>query len=97
MIIIIIIILEFKTLTIIIFSNLLRYLSSAYYLHLHIMQFPKGDVPEWVCNAMEVAGIDISSCCAPFASCQEYDSKNMAEESNEVELLETDIETLKLH
>ncbi|XP_030506575.2 uncharacterized protein LOC115721420 isoform X2 [Cannabis sativa] len=24
--------------------------------------FPKGDVPEWVCNAMEVAGIDISSC-----------------------------------
>ncbi|XP_071924383.1 uncharacterized protein [Coffea arabica] len=25
--------------------------------------FPKGDVPEWVCNAMEVAGIDISSCC----------------------------------
>ncbi|XP_052201675.1 uncharacterized protein LOC127807678 isoform X2 [Diospyros lotus] len=23
--------------------------------------FPKGDVPEWVCNAMEVAGIDISS------------------------------------
>ncbi|KAJ4758802.1 Queuine tRNA-ribosyltransferase catalytic subunit 1 [Rhynchospora pubera] len=28
-------------------------------------QFPKGDVPQWVCNAMEVAGIDISSCCAP--------------------------------
>ncbi|XP_065881820.1 uncharacterized protein [Euphorbia lathyris] len=28
--------------------------------------FPKGDVPEWVCNAMEVAGIDISSCCSPF-------------------------------
>jgi queuine tRNA-ribosyltransferase len=28
--------------------------------------FPEGDVPEWVCNAMEVAGIDISSCCAPF-------------------------------
>ncbi|KAF1871270.1 hypothetical protein Lal_00020062 [Lupinus albus] len=26
--------------------------------------FPEGDVPEWVCNAMEVAGIDISSCCA---------------------------------
>ncbi|KAH0460278.1 hypothetical protein IEQ34_010941 [Dendrobium chrysotoxum] len=31
-------------------------------------QFPKGDVPAWVCNAMEVAGIDISSCCAPFQS-----------------------------
>ncbi|XP_072988795.1 uncharacterized protein [Typha latifolia] len=31
-------------------------------------QFPKGDVPEWVCNAMEVAGVDISSCCAPFPS-----------------------------
>ncbi|XP_015072186.1 queuine tRNA-ribosyltransferase catalytic subunit 1-like isoform X2 [Solanum pennellii] len=30
--------------------------------------FPQGDVPEWVCNAMEVAGIDISSCCAPFSS-----------------------------
>lgn len=29
--------------------------------------FPEGDVPEWVCNAMEVAGIDISSCCAPFS------------------------------
>ncbi|GJM98748.1 hypothetical protein PR202_ga15785 [Eleusine coracana subsp. coracana] len=26
-------------------------------------QFPKGDVPKWVCNAMEVAGIDISECC----------------------------------
>ncbi|KAH9690586.1 Queuine tRNA-ribosyltransferase catalytic subunit 1 [Citrus sinensis] len=26
--------------------------------------FPKGDVPEWVCNAMDVAGIDISSCCS---------------------------------
>ncbi|THG06253.1 hypothetical protein TEA_018812 [Camellia sinensis var. sinensis] len=35
-----------------------------------ILQFPKGDVPEWVCNAMEVAGIDISSCCSPFASSQ---------------------------
>ncbi|KAL4196411.1 hypothetical protein AMTRI_Chr04g183020 [Amborella trichopoda] len=34
-------------------------------------QFPKGDVPEWVCNAMEVAGIDISACCAPFSSGQE--------------------------
>ncbi|KAJ0026338.1 hypothetical protein Pint_08386 [Pistacia integerrima] len=33
--------------------------------------FPKGDVPEWVCNAMEVAGIDISSCCAPFPSSQD--------------------------
>ncbi|KAG6504762.1 hypothetical protein ZIOFF_037109 [Zingiber officinale] len=31
-------------------------------------QFPKGDVPEWVCNAMEVAGIDISSCCTPLTS-----------------------------
>ncbi|KAK9005632.1 hypothetical protein V6N11_043057 [Hibiscus sabdariffa] len=28
--------------------------------------FPKGDVPEWVCNAMEVAEIDISSCRARF-------------------------------
>ncbi|GAB4861301.1 hypothetical protein Ancab_036463 [Ancistrocladus abbreviatus] len=28
--------------------------------------FPKGDVPEWVCNAMEVSGIDISSCCGPY-------------------------------
>ncbi|XP_025804633.1 queuine tRNA-ribosyltransferase catalytic subunit 1-like isoform X2 [Panicum hallii] len=27
-------------------------------------QFPKGDVPQWVRNAMEVAGIDISECCA---------------------------------
>ncbi|CAN0889965.1 Queuine tRNA-ribosyltransferase catalytic subunit 1 [Linum grandiflorum] len=26
--------------------------------------FPKGDVPEWVCNAMEVAGIDIAECCS---------------------------------
>uniref|UniRef100_A0A7N2KRE1 Queuine tRNA-ribosyltransferase catalytic subunit 1 n=1 Tax=Quercus lobata TaxID=97700 RepID=A0A7N2KRE1_QUELO len=33
--------------------------------------FPKGDVPEWVCNAMEVAGIDISSCCSPFSSSQD--------------------------
>ncbi|KAL9357346.1 hypothetical protein Peur_050599 [Populus x canadensis] len=30
--------------------------------------FPKGDVPEWVCNAMEVAGIKISSYCASFSS-----------------------------
>ncbi|KAL8261488.1 hypothetical protein R6Q59_025537 [Mikania micrantha] len=30
--------------------------------------FPEGDVPEWVCNAMEVAGIDISSCCTPLNS-----------------------------
>jgi queuine tRNA-ribosyltransferase catalytic subunit len=30
----------------------------------HVMQFPKGDVPQWVRNAMEVAGIDISECCA---------------------------------
>jgi len=28
------------------------------------VQFPKGDVPQWVRNAMEVAGIDISECCA---------------------------------
>ncbi|WJX59903.1 tRNA-guanosine(34) preQ1 transglycosylase [Trifolium repens] len=41
---------------------------------LHQM-FPKGDVPEWVCNAMEVAGIDISSCC--ISSSQEYDSKKV--------------------
>uniref|UniRef100_A0A0A9DEW3 tRNA-guanine(15) transglycosylase-like domain-containing protein n=1 Tax=Arundo donax TaxID=35708 RepID=A0A0A9DEW3_ARUDO len=27
-------------------------------------QFPKGDVPKRVCNAMEVAGIDISECRA---------------------------------
>ncbi|XP_057469090.1 uncharacterized protein LOC130758259 isoform X3 [Actinidia eriantha] len=33
--------------------------------------FPEGDVPEWVCNAMEVAGIDICSCCAPFSSSQD--------------------------
>lgn len=32
------------------------------------LQFPKGDVPEWVCNAMEVAGVDISTCCAPITS-----------------------------
>lgn len=32
--------------------------------------FPEGDVPQWVCNAMEVAGIDISSCCSPFPSSQ---------------------------
>ncbi|CAL9773441.1 unnamed protein product [Musa acuminata subsp. burmannicoides] len=31
-------------------------------------QFPKGNVPEWVCNAMEVAGVDISTCCAPITS-----------------------------
>uniref|UniRef100_A0A0E0B448 Queuine tRNA-ribosyltransferase catalytic subunit 1 n=1 Tax=Oryza glumipatula TaxID=40148 RepID=A0A0E0B448_9ORYZ len=29
------------------------------------MQFPKGDVPKWVRNAMVVAGIDISECCTP--------------------------------
>lgn len=28
------------------------------------VQFPTGDVPQWVRNAMEVAGIDISECCA---------------------------------
>lgn len=33
-----------------------------------LQMFPKGDVPQWVCNAMEVAGIDISACCAPFLS-----------------------------
>ncbi|KAK2995345.1 hypothetical protein RJ640_006565, partial [Escallonia rubra] len=38
--------------------------------------FPKGDVPEWVCNAMEVAGIDISSCCAPFSSSQDWTLEN---------------------
>ncbi|CAL9195703.1 unnamed protein product, partial [Musa hybrid cultivar] len=31
-------------------------------------QFPKGNVPEWVCNAMEVAGVDISTCCTPITS-----------------------------
>ncbi|PWZ15523.1 Queuine tRNA-ribosyltransferase catalytic subunit 1 [Zea mays] len=29
-----------------------------------MMRFPTGDVPQWVRNAMEVAGIDISECCA---------------------------------
>ncbi|XP_010530164.1 PREDICTED: queuine tRNA-ribosyltransferase catalytic subunit 1-like [Tarenaya hassleriana] len=29
--------------------------------------FPKGDVPKWVRNAMEVAEIDISSCCAALS------------------------------
>ncbi|KAB1219973.1 Queuine tRNA-ribosyltransferase [Morella rubra] len=38
---------------------------------LQILYFPKGDVPEWVCNAMEVAGIDISSCCAPLSLSQD--------------------------
>ncbi|XP_051188194.1 uncharacterized protein [Lolium perenne] len=33
------------------------------------VQFPKGDVPKWVHNAMEVAGIDISECCSP-TNCQ---------------------------
>jgi len=28
------------------------------------VQLPTGDVPQWVRNAMEVAGIDISECCA---------------------------------
>lgn len=37
------------------------------YIHSLMMQFPKGDVPEWVCNAMDVAGIDISSCCVPLS------------------------------
>ncbi|KAH9690590.1 Queuine tRNA-ribosyltransferase catalytic subunit 1 [Citrus sinensis] len=40
-------------------SQLLSY-HNLYYM----LQFPKGDVPEWVCNAMDVAGIDISSCCS---------------------------------
>ncbi|KAI3889156.1 hypothetical protein MKW92_044279 [Papaver armeniacum] len=31
----------------------------------YMLRFPKGDVPEWVCDAMEVACIDISSCCFP--------------------------------
>ncbi|KAL0368850.1 UNVERIFIED_CONTAM: Queuine tRNA-ribosyltransferase catalytic subunit [Sesamum calycinum] len=38
-----------------------------YVYTLHVV-FPEGDVPQWVCNAMEVAGIDISSCCSPFPS-----------------------------
>jgi len=29
------------------------------------VQFPEGDVPDWVCRAMEVADIDISMCRAP--------------------------------
>ncbi|KAL1342101.1 hypothetical protein AAHE18_09G134400 [Arachis hypogaea] len=49
--------------------------------------FPKGDVPEWVCNAMEVAGIDISSCCAPFPSCQEkYSSDEIGTNDIHMEL-----------
>ncbi|KAG2666184.1 hypothetical protein I3760_15G044400 [Carya illinoinensis] len=39
-----------------------------------LKMFPEGNVPEWVCNAMEVAGIDISSCCAPFSSSQDLES-----------------------
>ncbi|KAL8131099.1 uncharacterized protein LOC141674777 isoform X1 [Apium graveolens] len=44
--------------------------------------FPQGDVPEWVCNAMEVAGIDISCCCAPFPMSKDehltvYEAKNI--------------------
>ncbi|KAI3895224.1 hypothetical protein MKX03_001774 [Papaver bracteatum] len=31
----------------------------------YMMRFPKGDIPEWVCDAMEVACIDISTCCFP--------------------------------
>ena len=64
------------------------------------LQFPKGDVPEWVCNAMEVAGIDISSCCAPFSSCQEDDSNNVSEEFDKVKMKlrrQTDMEVSKLH
>ena len=34
-----------------------------------LWQFPKGDVPKWVHNAMEVAGVDISECCTP-TNCQ---------------------------
>ncbi|RZC87801.1 hypothetical protein C5167_028253 [Papaver somniferum] len=40
-------------------------------LHMSIVKgcfpecFPKGDIPEWVCDAMEVACIDISTCCFP--------------------------------
>ena len=33
-----------------------------------ILQFPQGDVPEWVRNAMEVAEIDISMCCTSLTS-----------------------------
>ncbi|KAG0494672.1 hypothetical protein HPP92_005666 [Vanilla planifolia] len=36
-------------------------------------QFPNGDVPLWVCNAMEVAGIDISACCEPCKTDQHVD------------------------
>ncbi|XP_048131077.1 queuine tRNA-ribosyltransferase catalytic subunit 1-like isoform X2 [Rhodamnia argentea] len=39
--------------------------------------FPEGDVPEWVCNAMEVAGIDISSCCSPFSSLPDYSNSEV--------------------
>ncbi|KAL6179417.1 hypothetical protein ACLB2K_050932 [Fragaria x ananassa] len=49
-------------------SQLLSY-HNLYYM----LKFPKGDVPEWVCNAMEVAGIDISSCCTPFSSSKDSD------------------------
>ncbi|KAF7816993.1 queuine tRNA-ribosyltransferase catalytic subunit 1 isoform X2 [Senna tora] len=70
-------------------SQLLSY-HNLYY----IMQFPKGDVPEWVCNAMEVAGIDISSCCAPFSSQshQEYNSKKCFTE--EIDEMEVELERL---
>ncbi|KAL4294713.1 hypothetical protein AHAS_Ahas18G0255600 [Arachis hypogaea] len=53
--------------------------------------FPKGDVLEWVCNAIEVAGIDISSCCAPFPSCQEKYS------SNEIETIDIHMELRLTH
>ncbi|RZR73058.1 hypothetical protein BHM03_00019654 [Ensete ventricosum] len=33
-----------------------------FFFSLSLLQFPKGDIPEWVCNAMEVAGVDISTC-----------------------------------
>ncbi|CAI0446267.1 unnamed protein product [Linum tenue] len=39
-----------------------------YVLVYSFLQFPKGDVPKWVCNAMEVAGIDIAACLPPSSS-----------------------------
>ncbi|RXH73949.1 hypothetical protein DVH24_016771 [Malus domestica] len=53
-------------------SQLLSY-HNLYYMMKVCMQISatNGDVPEWVCDAMEVAGIDISSCCTPFSSSQD--------------------------
>lgn len=49
---------------------------------------------------MEVAGIDISSCCAPFSSTQEDYSKDILEEFDQVRMSldrQTDAEVGQLH